>query len=263
VAAEIDLDFDSIKDNIKTFLESQSEFSDYNFDGSGLNVLLDSLAYVTHYNALTSNLVMSEAFLDSAQIRKNVVARVKDINYFPRQISSAISTVNLSITPTVDPNGGLGGIITVPKGTRFTSAVDSQTFTFVTTDDVQLDDLDTIGTYEADIVINQGVFRTQTFIKSGDPTQRFILDQDDVDANESYFSVDIRLTSGSTTTTNYTRASSLASITDESTVYYIQEAENGNVEIYFGDDNLGKAIAINNAIDITYLATKGKDANDA
>ena len=261
--AEISLDFESIKTNIKTFMESQEAFSDYNFEGSGLNVLLDALAYVTHYNGLTANLVMSEAFLDSAQIRKNVVARVKDINYFPRQISSAVATINLAITPTIDPNGGLGGIITVRKGTRFTSSVDSETFTFVTTDDVQLDDLDTIGTYEADIVINQGVFRTQTFIKTGDPTQRFILAQDGVDANESYFNVDIRLTAETTSKTNYTRASSLAGITDISTVYYIQEAENGKIEIYFGDDILGKAISINNAIDVTYIATKGKDANNA
>lgn len=263
MTTEVDLDFNSIKANLKTYLESQAEFTDHNFEGSALNVLLDALAYATHYNAVTANMVMSEAFLDSAQIRKNVVARVKDINYFPRQISSALATINLSITPTIDPNTGSGGIITVPKGTRFTSSVDSSSFTFVTTDDVQLDDLDVIGTYEADIIINQGVFRTQTFIKSSEHTQRFVLTQVDVDANESYFTVNIRLTEQTTAITNYARSTSIVGIDGDSEIYYIQEAENGNVEIYFGDGNLGKAIVDNNAIDVNYLVTKGKDANDA
>jgi len=261
--AEINLDFESIKEDIKTFMGEQSEFSDYNFEGSGLNVLIDALAYVTHYNGLTANMVMSEAFLDSAQIRSNVVARVKDINYFPRQISSAIATINLSITPTVDPNGGTGGIITVPKGIRFTSSVDNSSFTFVTTDDVQLDDLDTIGTYEADIIINQGVFRTQTFIKSSDPYQRFVLIQEDVDANESFFNVNIRLTAQTTNSTNYARSTAIAGIDGDSEIYYIQEAESGNVEVYFGDGNLGKEIVVNNAVDVNYLVTKGELANSA
>lgn len=263
MTTEVDLDFDSIKANLKAYLQSQAEFTDHNFEGSAMNVLMDALAYATHYNAVTANMAMSEAFLDSAQIRKNVVARVKDINYFPRQISSALATINLSITPAVDPNGGTGGIITAPKGTRFTSSVDNSSFTFVTTDDVQLDDLDAIGTYESDITINQGVFRTQTFIKSSDPSQRFILAQEDVDANESYFTVNIRLTAQTTAVVNYSRSNSIVDVSGESEIYYIQEAESGNIEIYFGDGNLGKVIVDNNAIDINYLVTKGKDANDA
>lgn len=259
MSTKIELDFDTIKSNIKTFLESQSEFSDFDFDGSGLNVLVDALAYSTHYQALTANMAMSEAFIDTAQIRKNVVARAKDINYFPRQISSAIATINLSITPTVDPLAP----ITIPKGTKFTSAVGKETLTFVTTDSTQLFDTITTGTYEGDITISQGVFRTQTFIKTSDLDQRFILIQNDVDANENYFVVNIRPTSGSSNITNFTRSTSLAGIDGTSEVYYIQEADNGNIEIYFGDGNLGKEILINNAIDINYLVTKGEEGNDA
>lgn len=257
--AEINTDFDQIKQDLKTFLESQDELQDFDFEGSGLNVILDALAYNTTYQALTANFALSEAFLDSAALRQNVVAKAKTISYFPRQISSSVATINLSITPAVDPAQS----ITVAKGTRFTSSIDGQSFTFVTTDDVQLDDLDVAGTYEADININQGVFRTQTFVKTSDPTQRFVLIQDDVDASESFFSVDVRLSAAATSSINYSRALSVAAIDGDSTIYYIQEAENGNVEIYFGDDILGKAVVTNNAIDITYIATKGKDANDA
>lgn len=257
--AKISLDFNNIKENLKTFLESQEEFTDYDFSGSGLNVLLDALAYSTHYMALTANMAVSEAFLDSAQIRKNVVARVKDLHYFPRQISSAIATIHLSITPDVDPEQP----ITVSKGIRLTTSIDNKSFTFVTNDDVQLTDSNITGTYEADILITQGVFRTQTFIKNSDTKQRFILNQNDVDASTNYFTVDVRLTAGTSETENYSRAESIGNIGKDSAVYYIQEAENGNVEIYFGDGVLGKQVVSNNAIDVTYLISKGKEANNA
>lgn len=257
MATKIELDFDSIKNNIKTYLQSQSEFSDYDFDGSGLTVLIDALAYNSHYQALTANMAMSEAFLDSAQIRKNVVARVKDINYFPRQISAAIAEVQLDVSATT------GQTITVSKGTRFTSEVNSFTYTFVTTDDINMVEDGISGNYSVSIVISQGVFRTQTFISSGDSSQRYILTQKDVDASEQYFTVDIRLTAQATKTENHTRSNSISDIKGDSTIYYIQEAENGNVEIYFGDGILGRAVVVNEAIDVNYLVTKGIEANDA
>lgn len=259
MTAEVDLDFDSIKTNIKTYLESQSEFSDYRFDGAAMNVLVDALAYATHYNALIANMSISEAFLDSAQIRKNVVARVKDLNYFPKQISSAIASLTLTITPTVDP----GVPIPIPKGSRFTTSINSESFTFVTTDDVQMVDDVTAGTYVANFAITQGVYRSQKFIKTNDPTQRFVLSQENVDATEAYFSVDVKPTDASSTSTNYTRATSLIGVDDTSEIYYIQESETGTVEIYFGDDVLGKALVNDNAVIVTYIASRGKAANNA
>lgn len=253
--AKIELDFKKIKENLKSFLQDQEVFSDYNFEGSGFNVLLDALSYSTHYQAITANMAMSEAFLDSAQIRKNVVARVRDVNYFPRQISSAIATVRLDVSASSGDTN-----FTVARGTRFISSIDGFSYTFVTTDDINMIEDGTTGNYSVDIVVSQGVFRTQTFIHTGDPTQRYILSQKDVDATENYFTVKVRF---SNSTELFLRSTSLSNIVSDTPVYYIQEAENSNVEIYFGDGILGKPVVVNDEIDVSYLATKGKLANGA
>lgn len=257
--ANISTDFVQIKKDLKTFLAAQDELQDFDFEGSGLNVLLDSLAYATTYQSLTANLAISEAFINTAQIRRNIVARVKEINYFPRQIASAVASLDLTITPTIDPNAP----IVVPRGTRFSSNVDGESFTFVTTDDLTLLDTVTAGTYTANININQGVFRSQKFTRSSDVAQRFILAQSDIDPIESFFTVTVRTTALSGTIVGYTRTSSVVGVDGDSTVYYIQESDNGNVEIYFGDGVLGKELVTNNSITVTYLATKGKLANSA
>ena len=114
-----ELDFQQIKSNLKNFLKSQSEFTDFNFDGSGLNVLLDVLAYNTHYNALNAHYSLNEAFLDSAQIRGNIVARAKQLGYIPRSILSPRATVSLVVTAGTDQNSTAAGTLTLPRGTKF------------------------------------------------------------------------------------------------------------------------------------------------
>lgn len=259
MAKQLDLDYESIKANLKTHFESQAEFTDYDFDGSALSVLIDALAYATHYNALIANFAHSETFLDSAQIRKNVISRAKELNYFPRQVSAAKATVTLTITPDVNPNES----IVIQKGTKFTSVIDGETYTFVTTDTAYLNETaPSSGIYTGSVDITQGVYQTQSFVRDINiPNQRFIMNQDDIDVKEDYFDVSVESYNGSGDFTFYTRTNSIVDIDGESTVYFIQEAENGNVEIYFGDGVLGKKLQNKNFIKVEYLATKGRAAN--
>ena len=131
-----ELDFDQIKQNLKNFLKSQSEFTDFNFDGSGLNVLLDVLAYNTHYNALNAHYSLNEAFLDSAQIRGNIVARAKQLGYILRSVLSPRAKVSLSVSIASDQESTATGVLTLPRGTKFQTSVDGTTFNYLVKDAV-------------------------------------------------------------------------------------------------------------------------------
>jgi len=251
----INLDFETIKQTIKDYLSQQAEFTDYDFEGSAMTVLVDAVAYAAHITALTANLVHSEAYLDSASIRKNVVSRAKELGYVPRSISSAVATVTLSVTPGDSPAS-----ITVSKGTKFTSTIDADTYTFVAMDDYTLLPIGG-GVYEGNVTIAQGVLQKQTWIYDANNPVRFILTQADVDSN--YISVTTKANSGATTIQSWTQADSMITLDPTSYAYFVQEAPNGNVEVYFGDGVISRAIVHNNVVMVEYLASKGSAANGA
>lgn len=250
----IELDFDTIKQNLKNFLSTQTEFQDYDFEGSGLNVLLDVLAYSTHYMAVHANLSLNEIFLDSAQLRNSVVSKAKELGYFPRQLNGSTAQITLSITPAGTPTN-----ILVAKGTKFVCELDGVSYQFVTTDDITLDPIGG-GVYEKAFSITQGIFSTQSWTYSSvDTDQRFIINQKDLDTR--FLTVDIKESAGSGNIVAWTKETDITNVDNITQVFFIQEVNDEKIEIYFGDGVLGKSLDNNNIIISTFLTTQGKTAN--
>ena len=177
-----ELDFDQIKTNLKTYFKrSESAFKDWDFEGSGLNSLLDVLAYNTHYNAITAHMVMNESFLDSAQVRANVVSRARILGYTPTSKTGPTASVNIIFNRTV---GSSQTSYTLKQGTKFSSEIDGITYVFQTTDN-QVATLDTAAnTFTfSDVVIKQGVSKIQTFTIDNSINQRFIINDKNIDTS--------------------------------------------------------------------------------
>ena len=255
-----ELDFDQIKTNLKNFLKTQSEFNDYDFDGSGMSVLLDVLAYNTHYNAMNAHFSLNEAFLDSAQIRGNVVTRAKLLGYIPRSILSARASVNL----VVDVSGESGAVpttLTLPRGTKLNTLVDGEEFQFVVLDNHTATISNNSFTY-SNIAIAEGTFKTLKYRVDNDiENQKFQLS--DSDADTSTLRVRVQENEESSAFDIYTKFESLKNVDESTKVYYLQENSNEFFEIYFGDGVTGYKPINNNIVTLDYIYTNGKDANGA
>lgn len=251
------LTFDQIKENIKAHFKQQNEFKDYDFEGSAMSVMLDTLAYTTHYINVYNNLSLSEIFLDSAQLRNSVVSKAKELNYMPRQRQASIATLSISINDGKD----LGASVVVPKNTKFSSEIDGKTYEFVTTDDVHLvKDATTPFLYASqNVPVYQGTFRKQEWTVQTGSQQRFIIENDGIDTR--FFTVDIAAQSGSSDIERWTLNEDITQATSASRIYFLQEASNGRVEIYFGDGVVGRVPVNDNLITGEYLVTKGGDSN--
>lgn len=249
-----DLDFDLIRANLAAFLKNQTQFKDYDYDGSNISVLLDLLSYNTHLNSFYTNMAISESFLDSAQIRDSVVSRAKELNYTPRSAKSATAYVNITISPEDSPP-----TISIPKGTIFTSRMDNQLFTF-TTDSNYIVNADTYTA--ANVAIYEGVYVSETFLfDSSIEGQRFILNSNNVDT--SSVSVEVYESGLQSNYDEYLFAQSLLGLDQNSKVFFIQAASNNKYEIVFGDRISGKSPVNGNTIKVTYRVTKGPLANRA
>ena len=169
------LDFDQVKTNLKTFLSQQDEFRDYDFEGSGMSVLLDVLAYNTHYLGYNANMLANEMFLDSADLRSSVVSKAKQVGYTPSSSSASTATLDVVV------NNASGASLTMTAGTKFTTTVNSQSFSFVNKADVTITPID--GVYKfSDLVIQEGSFLNFKYTAStSDLEQRFIIPNDNVD----------------------------------------------------------------------------------
>ena len=250
-----DLDFDTIKANLKTFLQGQSEFSDYDFEGSGLSVLLDVLAYNTHYNGVYTNLAVNESFLDSASKRASVVSLAKMLGYVPRSAKCSTAVVNATITaPTSSPS-----TITLPANQAFNTSIDGQSYTFYNRSAVTVA-RNTAGNY---------VFSNLPIVE-GTPLQykytaangiRYIVPNANVDldtltvrvqenANADFFQV-------------FTRSEALTEVTSLSKVYFIKEIDDGLYEISFGDGVLGQQIQNGNVVTLDYFVSSLEEPNSA
>jgi|TARA_B100000902_G_scaffold116366_1_gene117149 hypothetical protein len=262
-----DLDFTSIKTSLKTSLQNNPEFKDYNFEGSGLSALLDVLAYNTHYNALIANMALNESYLTTAQLRSSVVSLAEAIGYIPSSKTAPSATVNLSIN-----TGNLAGrptFISLPRGTKFTTIVDNVSYTFETIGSVTAEDNGN-GLYifkndrgSENITIREGKNITKTFIVSeNSPDSVYIIPDKNMDTTTAFVSVYPDMSS--TTFITYTDLKEADTIDDQSKVYILRETPNEFYELSFGDGfTLGKAPEAGNKIVVEYLSTSGPDANGA
>jgi len=249
------LDFDGIKDNLKTFLSQQDEFTDYDFEGSGMNILLDVLAYNTHYLGFNANMLANEMYLDSADQRSSVVSLAKQVGYTPRSASSARATINILM------NNATGSSVTMTRGTKFTTTVDDTNYSFVNNADISISPQD--GVYQfSDLEIYEGTYLNYKYTaNTSDKDQRFIIPNNNVDTTT--LTVKVQESSSDSTTNTYKLASGITNIDSTSKVYFLQEVENGRFEVYFGDGVLGEAIADGNIIILDYITCNRDEPNGA
>ena len=258
-----ELDFADIKQNLKNFLKQQSEFNDYDFDGSGLNVLLDVLAYNTHYNALNAHYSLNESFLDSAQIRGNVVTRAKLLGYTPRSVLSPRAQVDISVNVAAEV-GTKPTILELTRGTKLNTVVSGEEFQYVVLETQQATlSAVTANTYQYnDVVIAEGSIRELKYRVDNDiENQKFQLS--DYDADTSTLRVRVQSNEESSSFDIYTKFESLKDVNSTSKVYYLQENPSGYYEVYFGDGVTGFKPSNNNIVTIDYITTQGKESNGA
>lgn len=250
-----DFDFDNIKSNLKTFLQNQPEFSDYNFEGSGFAVLLDTLAYNTHYLGFNANMLVNETYLDSADIRKNIVALAKMIGYTPSSVRAPVSTIDIIV------NNASGSSILMNKGTTFTSSVDGTGYNFLTNEDITITPLN--GVYKfSNVNLYEGTLVTFKYtVDSTDTDQRYIIQN--LNADTSTLKVTVQNSVSDSTLNTYTLATGLRNLNDTSKIYFLQETDNGKFEVYFGDGVIGKKLEDGNVVILEYIVTNKTEANGA
>ena len=249
-----ELDFDNIKANLKTFLKAQNEFKDYDFEGSGMNILLDTLAYNTHYLGFNANMLANEMFLDSASLRSSVVSHAKTLGYEVSSARAPYATVNVTLITDANTK-------TMSAGTAFTTSVDSVDYQFVTIADVTASNTGTSVPFDS-VKIYEGTYVTSSYtVDTSDVDQRFLVNNPRADT--STLTVKVQNSSTDTTTTTYTKATDITQLTSDSTVYYIQETDSGLFEVYFGDGIVSKALSDGNIVELKYVVTNKSLANGA
>lgn len=266
VIQSTDLDFDQIKESLKTYLQRQDEFSDYDFEASGLSNILDVLAYNTHVNGLIANFAINESFLTSAQLRSSVLSHASSLGYYPRSRTGASATVQLSVNTTAGPTPNL---IDIPAGTTFTTQVDDISYSFQTLE-TYFGINDGSGNFSiqtsggsTSITITEGTLRTKTFIV-GDVSddQAYVIPDENIDT--STLSVKVYDSPTSTTFNTYISQNQVIRIDEDSKVYVVRETPNGFYELIFSNSNvLGESPVRGNKIVATYLSTSGEAANGA
>ena len=247
-------DFDDVKDNLKTFLKSQTEFTDYDFEGSGMNALLDVLAYNTHYLGFNANMLANEMFLDSASLRSSVVSHAKMLGYEVTSPRAPTATINVTLNTD-------NATATMPAGTAFTTSVDGVSFQFVTINDVTGQNTGNSIPFDSTKIYEGTYTRTKYLVDTNDVDQRFMLT--DVRADITTLTVKVQNSASDTTTTTYTKATDITQLTKDSTVYFCQEVEGGKFEIYFGDGATSKAVEDGNIVVLSYVITNKTAANGA
>ena len=250
-----ELDFDGIKGNLKNFLSQQDEFRDYDFEGSGMAVLLDMLAYNTHYLGFNANMLANEMFLDSADLRASVVSKAKQVGYTPTSSTAAKAVIDVTVT------NATGATLTMARGTQFSTTVNGTSYNFVNNSDLSITPVD--GVYKfSNVDIFEGTYLNFKYTaNTSDTDQRFIIPNDNVDTTS--LTVKIQESSSDSTTNTYTLATGITGLDSTSKVFFLQEVENGRYQVTFGDGVLGKAVADGNIIIMDYINTNRTEANGA
>jgi len=254
-----ELDFDTIKNNLKAFLNQQSEFTDYDFEGSGLNILLDILAYNTHYNAYYLNMVANESFLDTAILRDSVISHAKTLGYTPHSTRASVAAINFTANSATSTSGTL----TLPAGFGFLSnQIDSKPYNFVVLEDTTVTKSNSTYYFE-NLEIYEGQLTTYRFThnSASNPKQVFTLPDANIDTTT--IKVQVASSSGNTQLTVYNSVSDILDVGVSSEVYYLQENKSGKYQIYFGNNVVGKSLPDGAIVNVTYLRTNGTAANKA
>ena len=249
-----ELDFDAIKTNLKTYLKAQTEFKDYDFEGSGMNILLDTLAYNTHYLGFNANMLANEMFLDSASLRSSVVSHAKTLGYETTSTRAPYATINISLSTDANTK-------TMSAGTAFTTTVDDNDYQFVTVADVTSSNTGSSIPFDSVKIYEGSYITTKYTVDTSDVDQKFLLR--DANSDTSTLTVKIQTSSSDTTTTTYTKATDITQLSSNSTVYYLQETDSGLYEVYFGDGTVSKALADGNIVVLQYVITNKSEANGA
>jgi len=254
-----ELDFDTIKQNLKTYLQAQSEFTDYDFEGSGLSVLLDILAYNTHYNAYYLNMVANESFLDTALLRDSVISHSKVLGYLPYSRKAPVANVNFTVVSSTTDEA----TVTIPKGFRFLSnEIDGISYAFVTLQEKTATKANTNFVFEnLELYEGQLVTYSYAYDQATNPKQIFSIPDEGVDI--SSILVTVQPSSTSTASEVYTYAPDASETTTTSAVFYLQENRGQKYDLYFGNDVIGKSITDKSIVSISYLITNGSLANKA
>ena len=254
-----ELDFDQIKKNLKDYFKREGgQFRDYDYEGSGLNNLLDILAYNTHYNAVNAHMAMNESFLDSAQVRGNVVSRAKLLGYTPKSITAPTALINVTFSRR---EGGTEQSLTLPRGTKFTSIIDEVSYSFETTATVKSTVEDGYFKF-TDLEIAEGSTRSEVYTIDNSYDQRFIINAKNVDTSTLLVEVFPNLNSDQSKET-YEKFSEFPTVDGSSRIYFLDENSDGNFEIRFGNDLFGKRPQASGRVQISYLVTKGPVTNGA
>jgi len=256
-----ELDFDTIKNNLKTFLRSQSQFADFDFEGAGMNILLDVLAYNTHYMGYYVNMVGNEMFLDSAQLRDSIVSHAKNLNYVPTSRRGSVANVSIVVTP---PDGNSTSTLVMPRYTEFQSeAIDGTNYTFLTLDAHAATKNLISNTFTFNnIQITEGERLSFDFnVTDQGILTTYILPNEGIDT--STLKVDVQTSTIDTSANTFTLAEDLVELNANSKVYFLSEANNKQYGIYFGDGILGKSLANGNIIKTNFLIVNGANSNYA
>ena len=247
-----ELDFFSIRSNLKNFLSGQAEFKDYDFEGSGLSVLLDALAYTTHYQGIYNNLTANELFLDSALKRSSLVSHAKSLGYVPRSRTAPVADISVYFNnpPSI-----------IRAGSSFTTTVNNKTYNFTNTETVSLSD----GSNTFDnILVYEGSLKTDSFVvPNSEPYQRFRIDDDSMDTKTIKVSVYKSVSDLSGINDVWTLGTNAVSITGDTKTYFVEEDFDGAYSIVFGDDVIGTKLEAGNVVSVSYLQTNGVEANNA
>ena len=250
-----DLNFNSIKTNLKNFLRGKPQFTDYDFEGSALSNIIDLLAYNTYYNAVYVNMVGNEMFLDSAQVRNNVVARAKMLGYTPTSARGSSATLSVTVTPSTNVVS-----LTIGANTLFTSTIDGIQYKFTTRQPYVL--LQSTGYTSNTIVIKEGEPVTQKFtVDTNNDSQRFVLNNNNADTTT--LKIKIQTSTSNTSLRTFVEATNIVDVTANSNVYFVQENENGKYELLFGDGVLGTALDNGNIVIADYNVVNGTATNGA
>lgn len=252
-----ELDFDNLRGNFKRFLESRGTFTDYNFEGSGLAILIDLLAYNAHYLGIYANMIANEAFLDSAMRRDSVVSHAKSVGYVPSSTRAARAVVDIAFDGVAVDSTAI-----FPKGTIFSAEKNGVIYNFVTVEPVEIDTSADPATL-SDLDIYEGTFKTVTYIADSNVlNQRFLIPDPKVDTDHISVRVQASTSDATGLSTPWNLPIDYTMLDGEDPVFFLQEGVDGKFEIYFGDGIVGKKVEDGNVVTITYLSTSGVDVND-
>jgi hypothetical protein len=250
------LDFDQIKTSIKDYLRANSNFTDFDFEGSNFSVLIDTLAYNTYITAFNSNMIVNESFLDSATLRENVVSLARNIGYVPRSRAAAKARVSFNVN--INQNDSTQ-VLTLEAGLVCVGAVGNTSYVFSIPNDVSANVVNNTASF--DLEIYQGTYLTKTFVVDGTTSQRFILDNSFIDT--STITVYVKGPSDTGLGKKYSAVDNIVNVNSESEIYLLQEVKDEKYEILFGDGVIGKKLENSSIITISYIITDGSDGNGA